>query len=118
MNGYSQPVIAFFWSPDSSSLFYMAADLESEEVWLQLFVWDGEETVDLGLYQPSTTFVNQYLRFGDQYSQSAAYWSPDSRSVLFAGRNERGGNGIWVIPADGSEARRVARGVYATWTQK
>ena len=114
----SQPVIAFFWSPDSSSIFYMTADLRSGDVGLQLAVWNGEKTTGLGRYQPSATFINQYLRFGDQYSQSAAYWSPDSTQVLFAGRNESGENGIWVIPTDGSAARRVARGVYATWSRR
>ncbi|RLT39827.1 MAG: hypothetical protein DWI57_09555 [Chloroflexi bacterium] len=114
----SQPVIAFFWSPDSASIFYMSAEQESGESGLRLSVWDGTRKTDLGRYQPSATFLNQYLRFADQYGQSASYWSPDSTRVLFAGRNERGESGIWVIPADGSPAQRVARGVYATWTKQ
>ncbi len=114
----SQPVIAFFWSPDGASLLYMAAEVEAGVNALRLAVWDGQATTDLGRYRPSATFLSQYLRFADQYGQSAAYWSPDSRAVLFAGRNESGENGIWVIPADGSPAQRVARGVYAAWSRR
>ena len=114
----SQPVIAFFWSPDSTSLFYLSAEQQSGESGLRLSVWDGTRKTDLGRYQPSATFLNQYLRFADQYGQSASYWSPDSTRVLFAGRNENGVSGIWVIPVDGSPAQRVARGVYATWTKQ
>ena len=114
----SQPVIAFFWSPDSSSIFYMSAEQRSGGIGMRLFVWNGTQKVDLGRYQPSATLINQYLRFADQYGQSASYWSPDSTRVLFAGRNESGESGVWVIPADGSPAQRVARGVYATWTRR
>ncbi|MBI3959579.1 MAG: PD40 domain-containing protein [Chloroflexi bacterium] len=114
----SQPVIAFFWSPDSTSIFYMTAELRSGGIGLRLSVWNGEKTTDLGRYQPSATFINQYLRFADQYSQSASYWSPDSRHVLFTGHNESGVSGIWVIPADGGPAERVARGVYAAWSKR
>jgi len=114
----SQPTIAFFWSPDSSSLYWMNAELRSGEIGLRLRVWNGETTTDLGRYQPSPTFMDQYLRFADQYSQSASYWSPDSRNVLFSGRNEKGTSGVWVIPVDGSPAQRVAEGVYAAWPKK
>lgn len=114
----SGPVVAFFWSPDSSSLYYLTALVRSGEFGLGLAVWNGERTVDLGIYQPDTAFLNQYLRFADQYGQSASYWSPDSRAVLFSGRNREGVQGVWVIPADGSAPRRVADGVYGVWSWK
>lgn len=109
------PIVAFFWSPNGGSLYFMKAIVQGGTFGLQLAVWNGTERVDLGIYQPSNTLLNQYLRFADQYGQSASYWSPDSSSVLFTGRNPEGVTGIWSIPVDGGPTTRIGRGVYAAW---
>lgn len=34
-------------------------------------------------------------------------WSPDGRTLAFSSNRENGVNGIWVITAEGGDARRV-----------
>lgn len=115
----ADPVVAFFWSPDGHALLFMSADIEDEQIWLQLQVWDGQTTRPLSRFIPSPLFVRQYLPFADQYAQSIQVWSPDSSAVVFAGQNEAEKTGIWVQKIDGkSPAQHVADGVFATWSPR
>lgn len=128
----AEPVLAFFWSPDSRSLIFLrferhapvtpapqAAPLRQEQLWLRWHIWDGTRTFPLSLFSPSDTFLLDYLRFFDQYAQSMTLWAPDSSAFVYAGLGETGLNGIWVHPvAEGSQPTRVTRGVFAAWSPR
>lgn len=114
----SDPVLAFFWSPSGDALLFMHVEFEGTVPWLRLQVWDGEETRPLSRFIPSPTFFRQYLPFADQYAQSMNFWAPDGSAVLFAGRVDGGGEGVWVHALDADEPELVAAGVFATWSPR
>lgn len=113
------PVLAFFWSPDGGSLFFLSAEAEPGRAWLRVNVWDGEEVRQYDRFVPSTIFLRDYLRFADQYMQSLRFWSPDSSAIVYAGQGEDGTRGVWVQSITGdTPAQLVAEGFFATWSPK
>lgn len=128
----AEPVLAFFWSPDSRHLIFLrperhppvtpipeAAPLRQEQLWLRWHVWDGTRTYPASLFSPSDTFLLDYLRFFDQYAQSMTLWAPDGSAFVYAGMGENGFQGIWVHPiGEGSQPTRVTRGVFAAWSPR
>ena len=78
-------VIAYFWSPDGSRLAYVAPSrTEGALRWTVVNAADGERwpLVD---FIPSRDQLTMF-QFFDQYAYSHSLWSPDSRSLVFAGR--------------------------------
>ena len=77
-------VVAFFWSPDSTKLAYVTLDDQRGSLrWNILDVADGSSW-------PLADFIPSFdqftvLQFFDQYAHSHSLWSPDSRSLVFAG---------------------------------
>ena len=80
-------LLAFFWSPDSAKLAYVAVTdkTRSENVmrWKVLDVREGE-TRALVDFRPTGEQFTMF-QFFDQYAQSHTLWSPDSGSLVFAG---------------------------------
>jgi TolB protein len=64
----------------------------------------------------SELFGLQVLPFFDQYALSHRFWSPDSSAILLPLVREDGVVGIVVLPADGSEERRIAEGEMGTFS--
>ncbi|MGB0385600.1 MAG: TolB family protein [Ardenticatenaceae bacterium] len=127
----NEPVVAFFWSPDGQRLAFLRPELhepvkrvpeaaplrQNSQLWLRWHIWNGERTYPLTIFQPTDSFLADYLRYFDQYAQSTSLWSPDSQMLLYAGLSERGLSGIWALPVkEGSSAHRVAGGELATWS--
>jgi Tol biopolymer transport system component len=78
-------VVAFFWSPDSTKLAYVAlTDAPGVLRWSILNFTDGEDhpLVD---FRPSVDQLT-VIRYFDQFAGSHFQWSPDSQSIVFAGR--------------------------------
>jgi TolB protein len=114
----AEPVMAFFWSPDGSSLLFMNVEFEGERPWLRVQIWDGEETRKYSRFIPSNVFFNQYLPFADQYAQSIRVWAPDGSAFVYTGRGENGDFGVWVHALDAEAPELVAEGVFATWSPR
>ena len=127
------PVVAFFWSPDGKRLAFLrpewhepvqrapeAAPLRQDpQPWLRWHIWDGEKTYPLTLFVPTDAFLDDYLRYFDQYAQSISLWSPDSQMLLYAGLSESGLSGIWVLPVEqNSQAELIASGILAGWSPR
>ena len=113
------PVIAFFWSPDGSSLFFLTAEPGPDLPWLRVNVWNGTTVRQFARFIPSATFLRNYLPFADQYRHSLRFWSPDSQSIVYAGQAEDGTAGIWVQDVTGEAAPElVAEGTFATWSPR
>ena len=105
-----EPLYAFFWSPDGTHIAYLALD-ESERVlqW-RVIPAAGGAARTVATFQPTREFV-QFAIYFDQYVQSHTIWSPDSRTLLYAGwpaessRDEPAT--LYTVPADGSSPARA-----------
>ena len=77
-------IIAYFWSPDGDKLAYaVLSDTRGALRWMLLDVADGSRR-PLVDFIPSRDQLTMF-EFFDQYAYSHSLWSPDSRSLVFAG---------------------------------
>ena len=77
-------LIAYFWSPDSSRIAYVSlSDTTGVLRWMMMDTLDGSRwpLVD---FVPTIDQLTMF-QFFDQYAYSHSLWSPDSRSIVFAG---------------------------------
>jgi TolB protein len=77
-------VISYFWSPDSSKIAYVSpASTNSVLRWTMFDVSDGSRwpLVD---FVPTIDQLTLF-QFFDQYAYSHSLWSPNSRTLVFAG---------------------------------
>jgi len=129
-------VLAFFWSPDSRKLAYLTGALVEpspigragglaapampqrrtlEVTWHVLDLISGR-AIDLNTFQPTESFI-YLIQYFDQFAQSAAVWSPDSRSLVYTGQPLIGKRGVYVIDAqDAARPRFVGPGDFAIWS--
>jgi TolB protein len=114
----SDPVMAFFWSPDGTKLAYLVTDESGGVLRLRWRVWDGTSNKSYAAIVPSRTFLQAYLAFFDQYARGMTIWSPNSDAFTYAAVDPIMGNNIWVQRLDADEPQRVSRGVYATWSPR
>ena len=82
-HGLSQdPLVAFYWSPDSSRLAVIGVDPAARQLTWTVLGVDGKTRHALGSFIPSSDFAFQ-LPFFDQYAQSTSIWSADGTRLLF-----------------------------------
>ncbi len=113
------PVIAFFWSPDGGSLFFLTVEAGPTLPWLRINVWDGTAVRKFARFIPSATYLRNYLPFADQYMHSLRFWSPDSKHIVYTGQAEDGTAGVWVQDVTGEAAPElVVAGTFATWSPR
>lgn len=83
--------------------------------WRVVDVPDGQPRT-LAIFEPTDTFL-AVLPFFDQYSRSLTFWSPDSRSFVYAKSENSTDGSVWVVDATaGSPPRRIADGTLAVWS--
>ena len=114
-------VLAFFWDPPGRRLGYLTWLPLPEAEWMQWRVYDLRQDKDRGFktFHPSRQMrfiVNSF----NQYAQSHRFWSPDSRYLVYADRDEmlRQEN-VWLIDTwsdDGTSAIFVDRGSMGFWS--
>ena len=114
----TEPVMAFFWSPDGTKLAYLVVDNQNEVPRLRWHVWDGTTKKAFAAFVPSRAFLQAYIAFFDQYARSMTLWSPDSNAFAYAAVDETAGNHIWVQQLDRDEPERVSRGVFVAWSPR
>ena len=101
---------AFHWSPDGRRLLLMTAIEGGEPATHRWMVWEDGEATPVGpAFQPSSTFLRDYVPFYGQYAQTMTLWAPDGRSFAFPGSigDEAG---IWVQELGAAEPTLVLRG--------
>ena len=121
-------VVAFFWSPDSTKIAYATLLPDELEMlrWKVLDVVTGQVSVLID-FTPSADQLT-VLQFFDQFAGSHSMWSPDSRSLVFAGKVGGGAvlastgqeniDRIVVISARSFPSTNViARGTLAFWSR-
>jgi TolB protein len=109
----TDPVVAFFWSPDGQQLAYITLDRSEQN-----FVWNvasagGKNARRLTTFVPTEEQI-RLLAFFDQYAVSHGLWSPDSQSLVYAAAPSQDRRGlpssqgsVFAIPVDGSAGAQV-----------
>jgi TolB protein len=115
-----QPVLAFYWSPDSQKLAFLTLDTVNGRIGLRWNVWDRQGTRRYAGFFPSSELLERYLPFFDQYAQSHRIWSPSSDAFVFAGTLESGESGVWVqsVGENAEAPVSLGSGVMATWSPR
>lgn len=116
-------VAAFFWSPDGRRLAYLSRLVLPDEVWFQWRVYDLDRRVDRGFTAFHPTPLMQFMIHSfNQYAQSHSVWSPDGRFLVYADRDRRLTDRVWLVdtwaPAvDGrTEPILVGEGSLGVWS--
>jgi TolB protein len=114
----SEPVMAFFWSPDGEKLAYLATEESDGITRLRWYVWDGTEKRAYDTLVPSRTFLQAHLAFFDQYARGMTLWSPDSSAFAYAAVDSDTGNNIWVQQLNSDTPQQVGRGTFVAWSPR
>ena len=121
-------VVAFFWSPDSTKLAYVTITGTRGVLQWMLLDLEGGSHRPLAEFTPS---VEQLVLFSffDQFAYSHSMWSPDSGSLVFAGRlsseavsaslDREPAPQINVLDVEGYlSARPIVDGTLAVWSPR
>lgn len=113
-------VQAFFWSPDSQRIGYINWLAVPNQNWAQWRVYYLADQEDHGFnaFMP-TLHMRLLISSFNQFAQSHALWSPDSRYLLYADRDRQLVERIWRIDAwdqNGTQPVLVAEGPIGVWS--
>lgn len=124
----SEDLLSFAWSPDGREIAYAGVDLDQSTLYWSVVGADSGDRRRVAAFVPSRDAMTA-LTFFDQYAYAVRWWSPDSRSLVFAGRlahpvrgnGHQGGEAhqdqIYLLDARGETPPRVAgRGTLGFWT--
>jgi len=88
------------WSPDGRNLLLATFDSTTRQgVWS---VWSGRSLERLTGFLPTTTFLQRYLFFADQYVEQPRLWASDGSAFTYAARNESDQDVVFVMGLDPS----------------
>lgn len=112
--------LSFEWSPDGSSLAWLANGFDGVIGRTGWSFWDGFGVTLAEPYRVSAVDEATILPFFEQYAQSHSRWSPDGTAFAFAGvlagRPDDEASGIWVHRVGtGEPSVRVATGDRVDW---
>lgn len=119
ITGASFQVTGFFWAPDGHKLGYLT-QLSPQADWLQWRVYDLEWQQDRGYGAFTPSYQTQYVMSSfNQYAQSHRFWSPDSRYLVYADRDEHQVERIWLIDTWAEQEAPpllVGEGTFGAWS--
>ena len=135
---YKGNLVAFFWSPDSTKIAYLtgalvepgiigragglAAPAQPQGQRVLQLTWHvidlpSAHTIELTTFEPTESFI-YLLTYFDQFAQSTAVWSPDSRSLVYTGTPLIGKRGVYVVDTQrpDNSPRFIGPGDFAIWS--
>jgi len=90
------------WSPDGRNLLIGSFDpTTSQGVWSS---WDGRVLTELTGFLPTTSFLQRYLLFADQYVEQPRLWAPDGSAFTYAARNADNSDAVYVMSLDPADS--------------
>jgi len=122
-------ILAFFWSPDGKQIAYLSITAEQPggafliaqrdtdfRMALKIIDLQSGSNRTVATFIPTRDFLG-VLPFFDQYQRSGTFWSPDGQAIVFAGLDQEGQAGIYVVNVSGNEPpRKIADGELAFWS--
>lgn len=128
----TEEIAAFFWSPDGKKIAYVTLNAAGDLLAWKVYDLATQKSSTVAEWYPSDTWL-QLINFFDQYAQTNSVWSPDSKSLVFAGLSQEAVTAlkqstseentvpvVYVLPVDGSNAGKaqpVAYGSLAFWSK-
>jgi TolB protein len=135
---YKGNLVAFFWSPDGQKIAYLtgalvepgiigrvgglAAPAQPQAQRVLQLTWHvidlpSARTIELTTFEPTESFI-YLLTYFDQFAQSTAVWSPDSRSLVYTGTPLVGKRGVYVVDTQQPDdtPRFIGPGDFAIWS--
>jgi Tol biopolymer transport system component len=121
-------IVAYFWSPDSSRLAYVLLTQTRGVVRLMMLDTKSGQRWPVIEFIPTPNQATAY-QFFDQFAHSHSPWSPDSESLVFAGRlrgdassvsfSQQAVPHIYIVDASPEPTiRSIADGYMAFWSPK
>lgn len=112
-------IVAFFWSPDGQKIGYVKDD-GPDSAGHQWRVYDVAQDKDRGFhpFKPSAQMTYVLSSF-NQYHQSHRFWSPDSRYLVYAARDDRGIDRVRLVDTwaeNDAPPLFVAEGTIGFWS--
>jgi TolB protein len=103
------PVVAFWWSPDGSTIAAIRVTSVDGAPEIRLVFIDVAkgEIRSQPLVRPSQVFINQLLTYFDQYALSHRLWAPDSSSFLLPVAEDGGATRVLAVTPDGTVLARL-----------
>jgi TolB protein len=113
-------VLGFFWAPDGGRIGYLTRLDLPDAVWMQWRVVDLASDQDRGFtaFHP-TPLMRFAVQSFNQYAQSHRFWSPDGRYLLYADRDRKLVERVWLVDTwakRGTDPILVDRGSIGIWS--
>ena len=108
----TEPIAAFFWSPDAR---WLAAVVPAGPSELQWIVSNGDSVRRLAPFRPSVSWMREVLPYFEQYAHSHAVWSADSRQLVAPAVDGAGSTHAVVHTVDGPPATEYLPGARLAW---
>jgi Tol biopolymer transport system component len=109
------PVLAYEWSPDSTTLALLAPS--EDQLAVRWGVGGGGDEVEwFSPFIPTSTYSRAYLPFFDQYARSSTMWSPDGSTIVFTAVGPEGDE-VWLQPVTGGDPDVLGPGSVASFAR-
>jgi TolB protein len=133
---YKGNLVSFFWSPDGQQVAFLTGalvepgrsgrvnglampDAQRRTLQLTWHVLDLQtgRIGDFNTFEPTDSFI-YLIQYFDQFAQSIAVWSPDSRWLVHTGQPLIGKRGVYLTDTQNplAEPQFVGSGDFAIWS--
>ena len=104
------------WSPDGRRLLVAVQNPSQSGQLFSWLVWDGEELQELTSFTPTAVFLQNYVAFADQYTETPRLWSPDGAAIAFGALIDGGAATAVALMEDMGRSTSLGAGDVAFWS--
>ena len=104
------------WSPDGRRLLVAVQNPSQSGQLFSWLVWDGEDLQELTSFTPTAVFLQNYVAFADQYTETPRLWSPDGAAIAFGALIDGGAATAVALMEDMGRSTSLGAGDVAFWS--